>query len=169
MADTFTKVGLIIVIILLVVIIGTLSGYVVKIEPITTTTTMVTTRPMTTSVPPTTVIITTTLPETTTTSFDCSKASFKFIEGSYSLSTSQLTMKLENTGDVDLTMEYIFFTYPNDVVMRERISGLIEGRVLERHNTRSFLTSQIEDGFLSGRITTNCPNVTVDFTYSDVT
>lgn len=70
---------------------------------------------------------------------------------------------------VDLTMEYIFFTYSNDVEMRERISGLIEGLVLEGHNTRSFLTSQIEDGFVSGQITTNCPDVTVDFTYSDVT
>ena len=78
-------------------------------------------------------------------------------------------MALENTGDADLTMEYIFFTCPLDRVLRERISGLIEGRVLEGHKTRSFLTSQIEDGFISGQITTNCPDVTVDFTYSDVT
>jgi len=169
MKDTFTKVGLIVVIILLVMIIVASSDYVIKIEPKTTTTVMVTTRPTTTSVTLTTVTTSTTLPETTTTSFDCSKASFKFIEGSYSKYNSQLTLTLENTGDVDLTMEYIFFTYPNDVVMRERIRGLIEGLVLEGHNTRSFLTSQIEDSFISGQITTNCPDVTVDFTYSDVT
>ena len=168
MANTFYKVGLIIVIILLVVIIGTLSGYVVKIEPVTTTTTSVTTQPTTTtSVTPTTTVVTTT--PTTTTTFECPDAGFKLIEGSYVRPKAQLTLTLKNTESVDLNMEYIFFTYPNGAVIRNRISGVIEGRVLEGYMTRSFLISQIEDYFRSGKITTNCPDVTVDFTYSDVT
>lgn len=176
--DKFYRIGLIIVIILLVLIIVNSSDYIIKIEPKTTTTIMVTTQPTTgittqpiTTTPSitTTPAATTTPTETTTIPLDCSEASFKFVEGSYVKSKAQLTVTLENTGDVNLTMEYIFFTYSNGLVLRERISGLIEGWVLEAHNTRSFLTSQIEDKFVSGKITTNCPGATVEFTYSDVT
>jgi len=161
------KVGLIIVIILLVLIIGVLSDYVAKIESKTTTTTMVTTRPTTTSVTPTTPVLTTTT--TTTVTFDCSNAGFKLTAGSYVKSKAQLTLTLENTKSVDLTMEYVFLAYPNNAVIKKTISGLLEGQVLEGHKTRSFLISQVEDDFISGQITTNCPDVTVDFTYSDVT
>jgi len=173
--DNFYKVGLTIVIILLIIIIGVLSDYMVKVEPATTTTTLVTTQPTTTTpvtttianVTPTTTVTTTT--PTTTTPFDCSNAGFKFIEGSYSKSSAQLTVTLKNTEAVDLNMEYIFFTYPSGAVVRNRISGLLEGRVLEGYMTRSFLISQVEDRFRTGKITTNCPDVTVEFTYSDVT
>ena len=164
MADTFTRVGLVVVIMLLVVFIVVFSYYGANIQPKPTTTTMVTTRP-TTTVAPTTVV--TTAP-TTTVTFDCSKAGFRLIEGSYARNTGQLTLKLENTKSVDLTMEYILFTYPNDVVIKKTISGLLEGRVLEGHNIRSFLITRVEDDFISGQITTNCPDVTVDFTYSEV-
>ncbi len=162
--DTFTKVGFIVVIVLLVVIVMGLSDYVVKIEPKPTTTTMVTTQPAAVTTAP---VMTTTI--TTTTTSDCSKAGFKFVSGSYSKSNSQLTLTLENTKSVDLTMEYVFLTYPTGVVHRKKISGLLEGWVLEGHRTRSFLISQVEHDFRSGRITTNCPDVTVEFTYSDVT
>ena len=173
MKDTFTKVGFIVVIILLVVTVVGLSDYVIKIEPKTTTTTIVT-MPTTTSVSPTTTGVMTTTTSvtttpTTTTTFDCSKAGFKLITGSYVKYNAQLTLTLENTKSVNLTMKYIFFVYPNDVVIRKPIRGVLEGLVLEGYNTRSFLISQIEDGFISGKVTTNCPDVTVDFTYSDVT
>jgi hypothetical protein len=165
MKDNFTKVGLIVVIILLVVLIVSLSDYGGKIEPETTTTTSP--APTTTVGIQTTIGLTTT--PTTTVTFDCSNAGFKFVEGSYTKNNAQLTLKLENTKPVSLTMEYIFFTYPNNVVIRKSISGILEGRVLEGYMTRFFLTSQVEDKFISGKVTTNCPDVTVEFTYSDVT
>jgi len=167
MADTSTKVGLIVVIILLVVFLVASSDYMVKIEPKTTTMPMVTTQPTTTSVKPPTPVVTTTT--TTTVTFDCSNAGFKLISGSYAKSKAQLTLTLENTKSVDLTMEHILFAYPNNAVIKKTISGLLEGRVLEGRETKSFLISQVEDDFFSGQIITNCPDVTVGFTYSDVT
>ena len=161
MVDTFTKVGFIAVIIILVVFIWTSGDYSVDLEPKPATTIMVTTQPTTT------ISLTTT--STTTPTSDCSNAGFKLIEGSYAKSSAKLTLTLENTKSVDLIMEYVFLEYPNNAVVRKPIKGLLEGLVLEGHNTRSFLISQVEDKFISGQVTTNCPDVTIDFTYSDVT
>jgi len=95
---------------------------------------------------------------------DCPSALFKFYSGSYNHSKEELVLILENKRSVDLRMENVYLFYPNGVMMDIPVNETLEGIGIE-----SFRFLGIDDGFTNGRIKTNCPDVAVEFTYSQVT
>jgi hypothetical protein len=93
----------------------------------------------------------------------CTSAVFKFYSGRYDKTNMNLYLVLENQRPVELKIEKLYLIYPNNVETFE-INSTLEGNIL-----KSFIVQGVKDGFKTGTIKTNCPDVSVDFSYSQVT
>ena len=93
----------------------------------------------------------------------CIGAMFRLYSGSYNTETKELLLVFENRRAVDLELTNLYLFYPEGMETYELNEGL-PGNIL-----LSVPVKGVEDGFESGTVKTNCPKVTVDFDYSDVT
>jgi hypothetical protein len=94
----------------------------------------------------------------------CIGAMFRLYSGSYDSNKKELLLILENQRGVDLELETLYLFYPNKEMKSFELDGYLQGNML-----MSIPVKNVEDGFESGTIKTNCPEVSLDFTYSDVT
>ena len=101
--------------------------------------------------------------ENTTPEETCHIASFDIYSGRYDKSSKNLYLVLNNKRSVDLRIEKLYIFYPNGEMKTFEINEILKGNML-----RSINVIGVEDGFTSGTIKTNCPDVSVDFSYSQV-
>jgi len=94
----------------------------------------------------------------------CHLATFGVYSGDYDKSSNSLYLILQNKRSVDLELENLYLLYPNNVMKTIPLNEDLKGNVLKSINITG-----IDDGFKNGIIKTNCPGVSVDFTYSQVT
>jgi hypothetical protein len=105
-----------------------------------------------------------TLNRTQTTEELCLGAMFRLYSGKYDSNKKELTLILENQRTIDLKLENLYLFYPNKLMKTFSLNEVLEGNML-----KSVVVSDVDDGFETGTIKTNCPDVSLDFTYSDVT
>lgn len=104
-----------------------------------------------------------TLPPENTTGEVCHGALFRFYSGSYEKDTKKLILILENQRSVDLRLENLYLVYGENVKtfpLNERL----EGNML-----KTLTVNGVDDGFTSGTVKTNCPDVSLEFSYSQLT
>lgn len=94
----------------------------------------------------------------------CIGAMFKLYSGSYDSNKKELLLILENQRKVDLELKTLYLFYLNKEMKTFELNKALQGNMLI-----SIPVKNVEDGFESGTIKTNCPEVSLDFTYSDVT
>jgi len=94
----------------------------------------------------------------------CFGAMFRLYSGSYDSYDKELLLILENQRNVDLELKNLYLFYPNEDMKTFELNEVLEGDIL-----LSIPVKGVEDGFESGTIKTNCPDVEVEFSYSDVT
>ena len=92
----------------------------------------------------------------------CQSAVFKFYSGKYDRNTKNLYLVLENQRSIELKLDKLYLFYPNNMVTFE-LNKTLEGNILKSINING-----VEDGFTSGTIKTNCPDISVDFSYSQL-
>ncbi len=95
---------------------------------------------------------------------DCPSALFGLYSGNYNNSTKNLALILDNRRSADLKLENLYLFYPNGVMKEIPLNETLEGNQI-----KSLRLVEIDDGFTNGKIKTNCPEVSVDFTHSQVT
>ena len=97
----------------------------------------------------------------------CLAAQFRLYSGTFDNSTypspGYISLILENQRSVDLTLNSVYLFYPNGNLIEKTLTGTLEGNKL-----KSFNVTDVDDGFISGKIKTNCPDVEVDFTISQL-
>ena len=93
----------------------------------------------------------------------CIGAMFRLYSGSYNTETKGLLLVFENQRVVDLELTNLYLFYSEEMKTYDLNKDLAGNMIL------SVPVEGVEDGFDSGTVKTNCPDVTVDFTYSDVT
>jgi len=103
--------------------------------------------------------------ENTTDESQCIAAQFRLYSGIFDNSTSPGTMYLilENQRSIDLRLTNLYLFYPNGVLRDFPLTENLEGNKL-----KSFNVTGVDSGFTSGNIKTNCPDVDVDFTLSQI-
>jgi len=94
----------------------------------------------------------------------CSGAMFRLYSGSYDKENKVLQLILENQRTVDLQLRNLYLVYPNGEMKTYQLNELLKGNML-----KSIRVEGVEDGFDKGTIKTNCPEVSVEFSYSEVT
>jgi hypothetical protein len=92
----------------------------------------------------------------------CGAAMFSIYSGSYDRSSNNLYIVLKNQRSVDLVLENLYLFYPNNVLKTIPLNEPLKGGVMRP------IDLTVEDGFTKGLIKTNCPEVSVEFTYSGV-
>jgi hypothetical protein len=92
----------------------------------------------------------------------CQSAMFNFYSGKYDRGTKNLYLVLENQRSVEIRLNRLYLFYPNNMVTFE-LNKTLEGNIL-----KSVSINGIEDGFASGTVKTNCPDVSADFGYSQL-
>jgi len=103
-----------------------------------------------------------TLPPENRTEELCHAALFRFYSGNYDKSSKILHLILENQRSIDLRVEKLYLFYQDGMETFE-LNEELNGNML-----KSIDLTGIEDGFSSGTIKTDCPEVSVDFSYSQV-
>jgi len=93
----------------------------------------------------------------------CLVAQFRLYSGSYNNITKDLILILENQRSVGLSLRDVYLFY-GAVLDTKTLSGTLEGNAL-----KSFNVTNVNDNFDRGVIKTNCPDISVEFTYSQVT
>lgn len=93
----------------------------------------------------------------------CGAAMFGIYSGNYDESSRSLYLVLQNKRSVDLELENLYLFYPNNVMETIPLNEPLKGNVM-----RSINKTGVDDGFEKGMIKTNCPEVSVEFTYSGV-
>lgn len=93
----------------------------------------------------------------------CTNAGFRLYSGKYDASAQTFFIVLENTKKTPLKDLIVYLSYPEGRIDKKSLGGTLEGNTL-----KSFNIINVEDGFKSGVIKTNCPDVSVDFTYAGV-
>ena len=93
----------------------------------------------------------------------CQSASFKLYSGRYDANTKNLYIVLENQRDIELGLDKLYLFYPKNMITFD-LNKTLEGNILKSINI-----NEVEDGFTSGTIKTVCPDVSVDFGYSQLT
>ena len=101
--------------------------------------------------------------ENTTGDTECLIAQFRLYSGSYDNVTNDLVLILENQRDVDLSLNDIYLFY-GTTLETKKISGDLESNAL-----KSFNITNVNDNFDRGIIKTTCPDISVEFTYEQVT
>ena len=103
-----------------------------------------------------------TLPPENRTEELCHAALFRFYSGNYDKSSKSLHLILENQRSIDLRLEKLYLFYQDGMETFE-LNEELNGNML-----KSIDMTGIEDGFSSGTIKTDCPEVSADFSYSQV-
>lgn len=93
----------------------------------------------------------------------CTSASFRVYSGKYDKENMNLYIVLENQRPIELKLGKLYLFYPNNFETFD-INKTLEGNML-----KSFDIPRVKDGFSSGTVKTNCPDVEVDFSYSQLT
>ena len=93
----------------------------------------------------------------------CGAALFGIYSGNYDKPSKSLYLILQNKRSIDLELETLYIFYQNNMMKTIPLNEPLKGNVL-----RSINVSGIDDGFEKGIIKTNCPEVSVEFTYSKV-
>ena len=101
--------------------------------------------------------------ENSTGDTECIVAQFRLYSGSYDNVTNDLVLILENQRDVDLSLNDIYLFY-GTTLETKKISGDLESNAL-----KSFNITNVNDNFDRGIIKTTCPDISVEFTYEQVT
>jgi len=94
---------------------------------------------------------------------ECLIAQFRLYSGSYNNATNDLILILENQRSVNLVLKDLYLFY-GTVLETKTLSGTLEGNTL-----KSFNVTNVNDNFDRGIIKTSCPDIDVEFTYSQVT
>jgi len=104
--------------------------------------------------------------ENTTVETECVAAQFRLYSGTFDNSTSPytLTLILENQRSIDLTLNNLYLFLPNGDLKEHTLTGTLEGNKL-----KSFTVTDVDGSFTRGIIKTNCPDVNVEFTISQLT
>ena len=93
----------------------------------------------------------------------CHMASFSIYSGRYDKQKETLYLILNNQRSVSLKIEKIYLIYPPNEVKEFDSNEILSGTSL-----KTIKISGVKDHFSSGIIKTNCPDVFVNFTYSQV-
>jgi flagellin-like protein len=103
-------------------------------------------------------------PENATENIMCLDAQFRFYSGSYDSDDEELILVLENQRSLDLELNGLYLFDENDMLTDEKtLTGTLKGNRLKSFNVTGV------DVFTKGIIKTNCPEVSVGFTYDQVT
>jgi len=102
-------------------------------------------------------------PENATSITTCQSALFKLYSGKYDRSTKNLYIVLENQRSIELKLDKLYLFYPSNMVTFG-LNNTLEGNMLKSINING-----VEDGFTSGTVKTDCPDVSLDFSYSQLT
>ena len=94
----------------------------------------------------------------------CIGAMFRLYSGSYDSVKKELLLVFENQRGVDLKLDTLYLFYPNKEMKTFELNEALQANML-----LSIPVKDVEDGFESGTVKTDCPDVKVDFTYSGVT
>jgi hypothetical protein len=96
----------------------------------------------------------------------CIGAMFRLYPGSshYNSDKKELLLILENQRNVDLQLKTLYLFYPNKEMKTLELNKALQGNMLI-----SVPVENVDAGFESGTIKTNCPKASLDFTYADVT
>ena len=97
----------------------------------------------------------------------CLYAQFKLYSGIFENSTDpdRLYLILENQRSIDLKLESLYLFYPDGTL--DQVS--LNETILEGNALKSINRNVTNKGFETGRIKTNCPDVSVDFSKSQLT
>jgi len=93
----------------------------------------------------------------------CGAAMFGIYSGDYDKSSKSLYLIIQNKRSIDLELENLYLFYPKNVMKTFPLNEPLKGNVM-----RSINVTEVNDGFTKGMIKTNCPEVSVEFTYSGV-
>ncbi len=93
----------------------------------------------------------------------CLAAQFRLYSGTYDSINKELILILENQRSIDLELNGLYLFDENDVLTEEPLTGSLEGNRL-----KSFNITDVSN-FTKGIVKTNCPDVSVEFTYNQVT
>ena len=101
----------------------------------------------------------------TTDETNCLAAQFRLYSGTFDNSTSPGTLYLilENQRSIDLSLTNLYLFYPNNVLQDITLTETLLGNKL-----KSITISNVNGGFSGGKIKTNCPDIDVDFTISQL-
>jgi len=113
-----------------------------------------------TTVPTTrqTTVQTTRYTTISTTSEDCLNSEFVVYSSTYNNETRTLYMVLDNRRATDLVLENLYIFYPDNRLETKSINKVLNGHEVQQVNI-----SNINSGFTSMKIKTDCPDVFVDF------
>jgi flagellin-like protein len=92
----------------------------------------------------------------------CLGAEFQLRSGSYENNTLHLI--LDNRKTVDLFLTNLFLIYPDN-----KLDTKLLNKTLKGNEIKPLTIPDVDPGFLTGEIKTQCPDVSVYFTYSQVT
>jgi len=94
---------------------------------------------------------------------ECFGARVELRLGSYSDVSKDLKLILDNKRSIDLTLTNLFLIY-SDKIENKTLDVTLKGNEI-----KTITVDTVNDGFLTGEIKTNCPDVSVYFTYDQVT
>lgn len=92
----------------------------------------------------------------------CLGAEFKLHSGSYDNET--LTLIVDNIRPVDLVLESLYLFYPDKPMIPKSLNNTI----LKGNEIKQIQITDVDTNFTSAKIKTNCPEVYLDFTFSQV-
>ncbi len=93
----------------------------------------------------------------------CLAAKFRLYSGSYDDQNEELILVLENQRSVDLELNGLYLFDENNVLTTETLTGTLEGNRLKSFNLTDV------NNFTKAIVKTKCPDVSVEFTYDQVT
>ncbi len=93
----------------------------------------------------------------------CLSAKFRIYSGTYDDNNKELILILENQRSIDLELNGLYLFDENDVLTEKSFTGTLEGNRL-----KSFNLTEVSN-FTKGIVKTDCPDVSVEFTYNQVT
>jgi len=93
----------------------------------------------------------------------CTGTMFGIYSGNYDKPSRSLYLVLQNKRSVDLELKNLYLFYPNNMMRTIPLNEPLKGNVI-----RSINVTEVDDGFNNGVIKTNCPDVSVEFSYSRV-
>lgn len=92
---------------------------------------------------------------------ECLSAEFELRSGSYI--GGELNLILDNKKSVDLDLTYVYLIYSGNDVVPKLINKTLNGNEI-----KTITVLEVGDNFLTGEIKTHCPDISVFFTYDQV-
>jgi len=95
----------------------------------------------------------------------CLAAQFRLYSGNYDNVTEELILILENQRSIDLELRELYLFYSGNDLRSKTITD----NILLGNRLKSINITEVDDNFERGVVKTNCPDVSVEFTYDQVT